>query len=98
MRGILRPVVPLVAALLALPAAASAAAPPVFGPPVKRAGATGGTEPRGPAPPDDRRWVITNVGSRNSGDAEAIVYSSSGPSAPWKRTSGDPAGQTSASI
>src|SRR5437868_11992710 len=77
---------------------ARAADAPVFGPAVQLKGANGSTEPRVTITPDDRRWVITNKGSRNSGDAQAIVYSAPYPGTDWTLTPSVPAGQTSASI
>ncbi|MFL5896407.1 MAG: sialidase family protein [Thermoleophilaceae bacterium] len=79
-------------------AAAQAADTPVFGPAVKLKDANGSTEPRVTITPDDRRWVITNRGSRNTADATAIVYSAAYPGSDWTRTAGDPAGQSQASI
>jgi hypothetical protein len=99
MQGLRHVVLVTALAALAAPAAALAdASPPEFGPAVKLDGANGSTEPRVTITPDDRRWIITNRGSRNSGDATAIVYSSPYPGTEWKRTASDPANQTSASI
>src|SRR4051812_38474437 len=47
-------------AVLSVPA--TAASPPSFGPAIKLAGATGGTEPRASVAPDGTRYVITNDG------------------------------------
>jgi hypothetical protein len=85
-------------AVAALPAAALAADPPVFGPAIPLGGANGGTEPRVTVTPDDRRWVITNMGTRNEANATAIVYSSLFPGEKWTRTATNPANQSQASI
>src|SRR3954452_10923478 len=98
LRGIL-----VLAGLLAgaaVPAVANAADPPTFGPALKLPSANGGTEPRVTITPDDRRWVITNRGSRSDQppDATAIVYQSTFPGEAWTRTASDPANQSQASI
>lgn len=97
-QGVSRALIAAAAAALLGAGSAHAADAPVFGPAVQLGGANGSTEPRVTITPDDRRWVITNQGSRNSGDAQAIVYSAPYPGTGWAKTASAPAGQTSASI
>jgi BNR repeat-like domain len=63
-----------------------------FAPPFKLARADGGTEPRIAFGPDGRGWTVSNSGGT------AVVYSSSDNGRTWKKTLGDPAGQTGPTI
>jgi len=71
----------------------SAAKPlPTFAAPFKLARADGGTEPRIAFGPDGRGWIVSNS------NGTAVVYSSSNDGQTWKKTTGDPAGQTGPTI
>lgn len=82
------------AAFAAMAGSAAAAAPAVFAPPVKLAGARGGTEPRVAISPAGIRYVATNDLASN----RAVVYRSTDGGATFVRTETDIPGQTRPTI